>query len=1161
MNIKKIKTLLVLLSFLAYMPLTAIQAVAADLPVIDGTINGTVTNPNSDTLNAQVNGGTGAVAQFDWKEFNVGAGKTVNWEFTNWSQTAINRVLGNNLSQIYGNLTNSSSSASLDYASTGKVILINPSGILFGNGSSVNLNSFTASTYDLQGMKNVGTAGYGAADLDKFSANTTKMYNFVGNADAGGIIADNANIFADKSLALVGKDITVYNGSKLATNLNYNYTSNGVPQSFSNIKLITGNGVDFQYAVNGYIRNEGVDVKQGATDVDYNIVIDNAYIDSGDVFIKNRGMTNGVDSGIGSDISINKSAIKGYKLVNNSFGDIYVVGNNKVNIKDSTLTTYNTTNNDVNSNPVSTSTQEGGDILVRGGQGVWIDNSILKTAYSTNQSNVVNEEGHVTLDSTYGYVWVDASSIDSRGNIKATAAKDVVIMNSQLVARNSINAPGIYRDILISGKNVELGNNVIDASRDVTIKANNGNVEIDRNPVINAGNTLSIFGNNTLINDSLLSYYSLVFVNPVDPNALNNVTIQGNATFNDKTSPDHLVLTTNGNLTLDNATLKKDDYTVASGVYTRNNTPSNQKQITLNSTKGGVEIKNSSNVATQTGDFTVNSSKNIDVNNSTIASAANINLNATAGDINVTNNSSLDAASGLNVLAKNTLIDNSNLAYNSVKFFDAVAHPTLENNVTVSGTSRITDKSQTGLTLVTNGDLTFSDNIIVRKDGTDNSQISLKGKNVNLASARAATTTGNITVEATTGDIELSGNSVLETRAGDINLTASQGSNTIRNISQLLSANDINILQAKKFDAFVGNTGTGIRGGSITSGKNITITTTDADADITMDNAALNTRLSYSNLTLNAGRDNVLSDAAALNVKNVNLNAAGKNTITGGNDVTLNNVNLGAATTVTSTTGSVYTGATSQSASGSPGALFTDFKVVGTGKVNTNNNALVVNATNGDVNMVIQGATNTGITVNAKGTTTVTADGGQLAIARIETGKLNLNTKDTFKADASGLKAGDSTGLNDYAPTNSTTNAGNPAGRGVIIIKDKDGFNLDSPAAEVAVGGIYESSYQFNNTNDTYLKHFINLNAGGDFLLSYAKPYSNGGPPPVPPEDTPGGLGADDISPALSSFRIPLQSQLLGTPGPILNNLTDPIPGLVAAAAGITLEDEEELLY
>jgi autotransporter-associated beta strand protein len=71
----------------------------------------------------------------NWNSFNIGAGNTVVFNQPSSSSVALNSVLGNNPSQIYGNLQ-----------ANGQVFLINPNGVLFGKSAQVSVGSLFAST-------------------------------------------------------------------------------------------------------------------------------------------------------------------------------------------------------------------------------------------------------------------------------------------------------------------------------------------------------------------------------------------------------------------------------------------------------------------------------------------------------------------------------------------------------------------------------------------------------------------------------------------------------------------------------------------------------------------------------------------------------------------------------------------------------------------------------------------------------------------------------------------------------------------------------------------------------------------------------------------------------------------------------------------------------
>jgi filamentous hemagglutinin family protein len=74
----------------------------------------------------------------NWQSFNVGAGQTVDFVQPGSNALAINRIFGNTPSEIDGHLN-----------ANGQVWLINPNGVLFGQGAQVNVGGLVASTLDV----------------------------------------------------------------------------------------------------------------------------------------------------------------------------------------------------------------------------------------------------------------------------------------------------------------------------------------------------------------------------------------------------------------------------------------------------------------------------------------------------------------------------------------------------------------------------------------------------------------------------------------------------------------------------------------------------------------------------------------------------------------------------------------------------------------------------------------------------------------------------------------------------------------------------------------------------------------------------------------------------------------------------------------------------
>ena len=77
-------------------------------------------------------------ASINWQSFNVGTAASVNITQPSASSVLLNRVVGNDSSQILGKLT-----------ANGQLILLNPNGIVFGKDGSVTASTFTASTFGL----------------------------------------------------------------------------------------------------------------------------------------------------------------------------------------------------------------------------------------------------------------------------------------------------------------------------------------------------------------------------------------------------------------------------------------------------------------------------------------------------------------------------------------------------------------------------------------------------------------------------------------------------------------------------------------------------------------------------------------------------------------------------------------------------------------------------------------------------------------------------------------------------------------------------------------------------------------------------------------------------------------------------------------------------
>ncbi|MCD7740487.1 MAG: filamentous hemagglutinin N-terminal domain-containing protein, partial [Candidatus Gastranaerophilales bacterium] len=273
---------------------------ATALPSLNSATNATVTTPTDTYMNVQITGGQGSVGTTNWNTYNIGKDAQVNYEFTAHNQTSLNKVLATGgISQIYGKITNSGCSG-CGYADTGKVILINPNGVLFGSGANVNLNSFTVSTMD------------GTYDSDNNKLTLTKGSN---QSDYGIVVQDGAEIYGDKNVAFASNNITLYEGSKISTSTTPNVTddTNG-EVAYGKIKLVTADGVNYTYYNNGAVSG----ISDITTSTDKMMISLNGDLTSGHIDVRNYSTNED------SELNLNKATLKAVQAVKGNDGNIWL---------------------------------------------------------------------------------------------------------------------------------------------------------------------------------------------------------------------------------------------------------------------------------------------------------------------------------------------------------------------------------------------------------------------------------------------------------------------------------------------------------------------------------------------------------------------------------------------------------------------------------------------------------------------------------------------------------------------------------------------------------------------------------------------------------------------------------------------------------------------
>ena len=117
----------------------------------------------------------------DWESFNIAAEERVQFIQPDQDSVALNRILGNEASQIFGRLD-----------ANGHVILMNPNGVLFGEGASVNVGGLVASGLNI--------------NADDFM-NGEFIFQAVDNTDGTVINNGIINAATGGNVALIGKQI------------------------------------------------------------------------------------------------------------------------------------------------------------------------------------------------------------------------------------------------------------------------------------------------------------------------------------------------------------------------------------------------------------------------------------------------------------------------------------------------------------------------------------------------------------------------------------------------------------------------------------------------------------------------------------------------------------------------------------------------------------------------------------------------------------------------------------------------------------------------------------------------------------------------------------------------------------------------------------------
>jgi filamentous hemagglutinin family protein len=342
----------------------------------------------------------------NWQSFSIGAGNSVTFKQPSVSSVALNRVVGQDASQILGNLN-----------ANGQVFLINPNGVAIGASGSVQTGGFIASTLDI-------------TNENFLSGN----YQFTG---IGGSISNKGNI-SGRIVALISPSVT-NEGS-----INYSSTNNASTDSTSSVALAAGTDVLLDFDGDGLL---SVEVKANTL---AGLVENKGLIqtDGGVAILTAKGASDVLKGVVNNSGTIQANTIASQNgrillLGDMSNGEVNVAGSLKANFVETSAATVNIDQ----------------DLKVNTNGGEWLIDPVNITIDASKASAIETAlvSGNVTVSTEDGVNWagetngtgtdegnitVDAS-IDWNTNTLTLRADNDITINAELTSTGTTSSDGL----------------------------------------------------------------------------------------------------------------------------------------------------------------------------------------------------------------------------------------------------------------------------------------------------------------------------------------------------------------------------------------------------------------------------------------------------------------------------------------------------------------------------------------------------------------------------------------------------------------------------------------------------------------------------------------------------------------------------------------------